>query len=248
MSQSGIGRIEIFEDFLGEQDPVAVDQAVKRSIGSFRVVGAGTEDATSGVTINESAPCLSGVGRLTSSETENADVCALVTGKCFDAALMGTLIMEVRVQFPDLLTKAAFIGFCDTNDVDDEIPASISGTTITLTADNQVGFCFDNDATSTENWYYTYKGGSVTGVTVSATNDSGVTIVAEEWDILRVEVDSNGTARWYINGVLMKTLKGALSTTANVCAFAGVQTETATSVEYMDLDYFLVRANRDWTR
>lgn len=248
MSQSGVGRIEIFEDFLGEQDPVAVNQDGKRSIGSFRVVGAGSEDASSGVTINEGDPSLGGVGRLTSSETQNSDVCALVTSKCFDAALMGTLIMEVRVQFPNLATKAAFIGFCDTNDVNETIPASISGATITLTADHQVGFCFDNDANSTENWYYTYKGGSVTGITVAATNDSGVTIVAQEWDILRVEVDPNGTARWYINGVLKKTLNGALSTSANVCAFAGVETESSSSTETMDLDYFLVRANRDWTR
>jgi len=247
MAQSGIGRIEIFEDFLGEEDKVAATQtAFHRAIGSFRVVGVGTEDTDSGITIMETDPNLGGVGCFTSSATAG-DVCALVTAKCFDVALMGTLVLETRLQFPDLLTKSCFIGFCNTNDDAETIPAEITTTAITLTATDQVGFCFDGNATEVANWYYTFNGGTTTGDTVAANQDSGITLVAGEYDVLRIEVDPNGTARWYINGDLMKTLAGAVSTTTDLCAFVGVESEGA-AVEYMKVDYILVRANRDWTR
>ena len=247
MSQSGIGRIEIFEDFLGEEDPFApASQTIKRSIGSLRVVGLGTADGDAGVTILEATPTLSGVGRLTASAT-GGDVTALVTAKCFDVALMGTLVLEVRVQFEDLLTSSCFIGFCDTNDVAETIPAEISTTTLSIAATSCVGFVFDGNATTVDGWYFAYNGGTTAATTVSADVDSGIVLVEDEWDILRVEIDNDATARWYINGVLKKTLEGACSTSTNLSAFVGVESEGGTA-ETMDVDYILIRANRDWTR
>lgn len=247
MAQSGKGRIEIFEDFYGEEDLVA-NTTEGRAFGmsGLRVIGAGSGDTDSGITSQESDPALNGVGRFIATATTGGLTTALATAKMFTAAAMGTLVMEVRVQFDDVLTKSCWIGFCDTNDNDEEIPASITTTAITLTASNQVGFCFDGNATSVANWYYTFKGGSTTGDTVSANQDSSVTLTDATWDILRIEVDPDGTARWYINDVHKKTLEGALSTTTYVCAFVGIESE-GTAVENMDVDYILVRANRDWT-
>ena len=242
--QSGIGRIELFDDFLGPESILA-ETAASGVLGPFRVVGYGFSGTDAGVVCGETDPNLNGVARLTASATAG-DVTALVTGKCFDVAKMGTLILETRVQFEDLLTSSCFIGFCDTNDDTETIPASITTTVITLTATGQVGFAFDGNATSVANWYYTYCGGTTTGDTVSANNDSGITLVGAEWNVLRVEVDPNGTARWYIDGVLKKTLAGAVSTTTDLCAFVGVESEGAVA-ETMDVDYLYVSANRDWT-
>ncbi len=242
--QSGRGRITLFDDFLGAESILA-NTAASESLGPFRVVGTGFSGSDAGVVVGESDPNLNGVGRLTSGAT-GGDITALVTAKCLDVAKMGTLILETRVQFPDLLTKSCWIGFCNTNDDTETIPASITSTTITLTASAQVGFCFDNNATDIDGWYYTFKGGDTTGDTVSANQLSGITLVAGDYNVLRIEVDPDGTGRWYIDGILKKTLAGAISTSTDIAAFVGVESE-GSAVEYMDIDYMYVSANRDWT-
>ncbi len=242
--QSGRGRIELFDDFMGAESILA-NTAATEALGPFRVVGVGFNGSDAGVVSGESDPNLNGVARLTSSAT-GGDVTALVTAKCYDVALMGTLVLETRVQFTDLLTKSCFIGFCNTNDDTETIPASITTTVITLTASSQVGFVFDGNATDVDGWYFTFKGGDTTGDTVSVNQLSGVTLVLKEWNIMRIEIDPNGTARWYIDGILKKTLAGAISTSTDIAAFVGVESE-GSAVEYMDVDYMYVSANRDWT-
>ena len=56
----------------------------------------------------------------------------------------------------------------------------------------------------------------------------------------------NGTAYWYIDGVLKKTVENAASTSTNmaVCLAAAANT---TQLAIFDCDYLMVEANRDWT-
>jgi hypothetical protein len=95
-------------------------------------------------------------------------------------------------------------------------------------------------------WHAVANGGSTTGATASTTTTTGVLAVAAVSQVLRVEIDPNGTARWYIDGKLVRTLAGAVSTTVLQGALVGSwgTTTTATSI---DADYFAVEANRDWT-
>ena len=65
-------------------------------------------------------------------------------------------------------------------------------------------------------------------------------------DVLRVEIDNNGTARWFINGVLKQTKAGAASTTVDLAAVVLLEANGG-AVETADLDYILVTAARDWT-
>ena len=76
---------------------------------------------------------------------------------------------------------------------------------------------------------------------------SGVDAVLAEWNILRVEVDPNGTARWYVDGVLKQTVTGAVSTTADIAAVLLIECKDTAGAEEVDVDYILVEANRDWT-
>ena len=165
----------------------------------------------------------------------------------FDVALMGTLVYEVRVQVDNRDTKSVFAGYSSENDVAESPICVGSTTTITLTAANQCGFLFDHSLDEGDMWYIVYNGGTTTGITVAATNETGVNLVAGEWDILRVEIDPNGTARWLVNGDIKKTITGAVSTTANLAAQLTLQADGA-SEELLFVDYFLARANRDWTR
>jgi hypothetical protein len=59
-------------------------------------------------------------------------------------------------------------------------------------------------------------------------------------------VDTNGDARWYIDGDLKQTVAGAISTTTNLGA-ALMAGATTTELVVVECDYLLVEANRDWT-
>ena len=245
-AQSGVGKIRLFEDFCGGEYIIA-GSAAALEVGPFRLVGDGlTSTDVPGLTIAENS--LSGAGGILSDDTDDCST-ALVTAKCLDVALMGTLILEARVRFADFATKTVFIGFTDENDDDVSIEDAIfditAVTTVENTASDFVGFFLDAELTEDEMWHYGYNGGATSAETDTTELESDVDAVADEWQILRVEVDNNGTARWFIDGVLKKTLAGAASTTTDLAAFCGVGSKSA-SGEQMDIDYLLVEANRDW--
>src|SRR5690606_16350660 len=117
--------------------------------------------------------------------------------------------------------------------------------TLTLTASDLVGFYLSAELDEDEMWHGVYNGGATTGATDSTTVEL-VDTVAGEWDVVRLEVDPNGTARWYVNGDLLQTVVGAVSTTTDLKFFAAVEAKGA-AVETMDVNYVLIRANQDWT-
>ena len=248
MAQSGYGKISIFEDFLAGEDIVAATAATRAFGGSgLRVIGQGIAEADSGITVGE-ADGLNGVGILTTTN-EDAHSCGLTTGKVFDVGKMAPINIECRVQFPDLDTKAFYFGLTDVNDdtsiLEGNNLVAASGT-LTLSASDLCGFLIDAEATDDEDWIMVYNGGTTTGETTIASIDADNDAVAGEWDILRLEVSINGTARWYVNGVLKQTVTGAVSTSTDLAVLAMIETRAASN-EYAWIDYIAIEANRDWT-
>jgi len=249
MAEAGPGKVVLFEDFLACDDPVALTAVDgSRLVGPLRVVGQGMAEVDSGAPAIASG--LSGAVRLTTTN-EDAHTLGLETNVMFDVGLMGTLVAEARVQFANFTTKEAFMGFTDiaiASFVPDLETDLISGatTTITLTASDLVGFLLDSELTEDERFHCVYNGGTTTGATASAALQVSADSVAGEWDVLRVEVDSNGTARWYFNGTLEQTVKAAVSTTVDLKFFIAVGANAAT-IATMDVDYVKIAANRDWT-
>jgi len=248
MAQSGYGKISIFEDFLAGEDIVATTAATRAFGGSgLRVIGQGIAEADSGITVGE-ADGLNGVGILTTTN-EDAHSCGLTTGKVFDVGKMAPINIECRVQFPDLDTKAFYFGLTDVNDdttiLEGNNLVAASGT-LTLSASDLCGFLIDAEATDDEDWIMVYNGGTTTGETTIANIDADNDAVAAEWDILRLEVAINGTARWYVNGVLKQTVTGAVSTSTDLAVLAMIEARAASN-EYAWIDYIAIEANRDWT-
>ena len=248
MAQSGYGRISIFEDFLAGEDIVAAT-AVGRAFGGsgLRVIGQGSEDTDSGITVGESDG-LNGVGILTTTN-EDAHSIGLTTGKVFDVGKMAPINIECRVQFPDLDTKAFYFGLTDVNGDTTILEGAnlvASGASVTLTASDLCGFLLDAEATDDEDWIMVYNGGTTTGETTIASIDADNDAVAGEFDVLRLEISINGTARWYINGVLKQTVTGAVSTSTDLAVLAMIEARAASN-EYVWLDYIAIEANRDWT-
>jgi hypothetical protein len=248
MAQSGYGKVVIFEDFLAGEDIVAATAAT-RAFGDsgLRVIGQGIAEADSGITVGESDG-LNGVGILTTTN-EDAHSCGVTTGKVFDVGKMAPINIECRVQFPDLDTKAFYFGLTDVNDdtsiLEGNNLVAASGT-LTLSASDLCGFLIDAEATDDEDWIMVYNGGTTSGETTIASIDADNDAVAAEWDILRLEVSINGTARWFVNGVLKQTVTGAVSTSTDLAVMAMIETRAASN-EYAWIDYIAIEANRDWT-
>ena len=241
-AQGEPGRIRLFNDFFGVGNTLALT-ADTAEMGDFYAGGEGFEDNDAGVAGKDA---LSGVVTITSANTD-ADTTFIGTHIGLDVALMGTIVLETRVQLPDLDTKEIFFGLTSILSVDEQledIVINASGTTITMPAD-LVGFYLSDELTDDEDWHGIYSGGTATASTTTTAVDLDDDAVAGEWQILRLEVAPNGTARWYIDGDLKQTVTGAFSTTTDlaVCLAAAANN---TELAIMDVDYLLVKANRDW--
>jgi hypothetical protein len=244
MAQSDRGRIELFYDFFSE-DNIA-NTAETRQLGPFLVGGQGSAEADAGVP--SISGVLSGAGRITTTNEDNHTT-LVGTNIAFDVGLMGPLVAEARVQLDNLDTKEVFFGFTDIdpNTLSIETDVMTGGTaTLTLTASDICGFFLSAELTDDEDWHMVYNGGTTTGETTSTSVDADDDAVAGEWQVLRLEIDTNGTARWYIDGVLKQTKTGAASTSVNMALILGVEAKGA-AIENLDVDYLLVQANRDWT-
>ena len=241
-AQGEVGRIRLFNDFFGVGDTLALT-ADTADLGDFYAGGEGFEDNDAGIAGKDA---LSGVVTITSGNTD-ADTTFIGTHIGLDVALMGTLVLETRVQLPDLDTKEIFFGLTSILSVDEQledIVINASATTITMPAD-LVGFYLSSELTDDEDWHGIYSGGTATASPTTTAVDLDDDAVAGESQILRLEVAPNGTARWYIDGDLKQTVEGACSTTTDlaVCLAAAANT---TELAIMDVDYLLVKANRDW--
>ena len=246
--QSEFGTITLFNHFMGPEIPVANAVAYGTSaggcnyyLGDFAVKGDLVETDTGVVALSKAG----GFVRVGGND-ENGKGVTIGTEIALSPALNGTIVVEARLEMQALTTRVVYVGLCGTHADDAAEPLTATGTTLTLTATDLVGFVFDSQLTATK-WHMPYKGGTVTGPTASGSVVSTVTPVAAECDVLRLEVDPNGTARWYINGALEQTVVGAVSTTALQSALVGCWGTTTTASD-VDVDYLAVRFNTDYTK
>ena len=252
MAQSSVGKIRIFDDFIGFEVPVASTAAPATepyfTPGGLRVVGQGLAENDSGV-VGLDSDALNGVVQLTSTD-EAEHSAGFTTNTCFDMTLNGGISIETRVRFADFATKEAYFGLTDvvTNGVGILEGEQLTGasTTLTLTASDLCGFYLSSDL-SDQDWHGVYNGGTTTGATTSTDVELDDDAVAGDFQVLRLEVDNNGTARWYIDGDLKQTVTGAVSTSTDLAVLLMVETKGTARVETMDVDYVLIETNRDWT-
>ena len=248
MAQSGYGKLDYKFDFMGAEIPVAGTGAYGGTgtagykLGEFKVTGDLTRNDCGVVSLAKSG----GWGRLTSSASADGDGCAVGTEVIYSPTLNGPLAVEARVESQILTARTFWLGFADVNADDVAEPVTNSSSTvITLTASDLAGFHFDSQLTDSD-WILVHNGGTTTGVTVVADIDADEDPVAGESQILRVEIDRDGTVRWIINGDLKQTVTNAVSPTVLLAAYVGVWSTTTTAAD-LDVDYLAVEANRDWT-
>jgi len=246
MAQSEYGKIHLFDDFTGPEVFVAVAVAYGGaeggySIGPYRLTGDLVETDTGAAGVSKT-----GGWQRISGNNENGKGAFIGTEVIFSPSLMGPMVLEARVELRILTTTSVFIGFMATNANDVAEPVTSTGTTITYVDTTGIaGFIFDSQLTAKE-WHMVFDGGSAAEQTASGNINSGILPVAAESVILRVEVDPDGTVRWYIDGVLLQTQANAVSTTVLLAGGVGAWGTTTTATD-IDVDYLGIRANRDWT-
>jgi len=244
MAQSGPGKIYLFDDFCGPEIAIANAEASTtpgHSIGPFKITGDLVRTDSGVVSLAKS----SGYVQISGAATADADSCVIGTEVIFSPVLNGPLVLETRLETEALTARNIFVGFCTANA--DDCLEPLTATTLTITkVVPSVGFLFDSQLTVATHWFMPYQLSTDTNI-LAATVDSGIVVVAGESDVLRVEIDPDGTARWYINGVLEQTRAGAATTTTLLAGIVGVFSTTTTK-STLDIDYLLVEANRDWTR
>src|SRR3990167_11270312 len=244
MPQSEFGKVTLFDHFAGPEIVVATASAYGAqysALGPFRVTGDLVETDTGVVAIDKAG----GWVRIGCND-ENGKGVFVGTGVVLSPTLNGTLVLEARVELRIITTTSVFIGFMALNADDAAEPVTSVTATITYVATTGIaGFIFDSQLTAKE-WHMPYSGGTATAPTASGDVNSGILPVAAESVVLRVEIDTNDTARWYIDGVLKQTVANAVSTTTLLAALCGAWGTTTTATD-IDCDFLAVEANRDWT-
>lgn len=239
---SGFGELEVFEDFLGV-DPDYVWAAGGFAIGNVSVTS--VNEGTIETTVDEPG----GIIALT-LDTADDDNVALYAGRFKPAD--GGMVMEARLKGDNLSDLAFFVGFAETLDKATPVmPAEFATATMTYNGTGgMVGLQFDSDGT-TDDWRACMgdggaaSGGSGNGTRATPLIGGGYAVTADRWDVCRVEVDPNGAARAYLNGVLIKSFTAGLTPTDLFHAVVFCENRAA-SAAVLEVDYFYARGGRDW--
>ena len=240
MVQAGPGQIKNRLDMGGVHWPIAnTDTAA--TIGPFSLTGSVDQTDCGIVPISKAG----GWARLTGTN-ENGAGAVLGTQVGFSPVLNGPLVFETRLELQAITARNTWVGFSSLRALDTAEPLTATTVTITPVAGSYVGFFMDSQLSVNTSWYMAHNGGTATAPTTPITGIIGDVIVNAESMVLRIEIDTNGTARWYSDGDLLQTVVGACSTTTLLAAYVGTF-GTTTTVSDVDLNYILFSANRDWT-
>lgn len=213
---------------------IADTRASKTLTDGIRVHGQGIAETDAGLVVTMSDQ--GAVGQLRTTD-EDAHVSVISVGNgtvpVYQPDQNGTMVVDVVYASPsDLTATAAFVGFCGSAaDALDPI-MTFSGTTISFAAtigDDVAGLVWSSELTNNDRWFAPHdKDNANASIATSATGvDTGVDIVFDVYQRLRVECDSNGTVRMFIDKVLKSTFLLALEVTEEVHPMFYVESSAA---------------------
>lgn len=223
-------RATFFDDFVGDTLNTNAWVALE-----------GTDSATSDAAILSGG--IGGVLRMTTGDAGTglaADMEQLSVNALQWQASNGDLVFEARVKLSAITTCYVFLGFTDTVSFEAPIESAASGDTLTSTASDAVGFMFDTRM-STDDWWLV----GVAGDTDATAQDVGSAPVAAEYATYRVEVDADGVASFFINGVQVGSrMAGAVTAGTDLTPTLAVSKTSVAASMTMDVDYVHVSMNR----
>jgi len=173
-----------------------------------------------------SAVALANGGITLTTVATNAKTCSYAFGGIHVLAAKKPYV-EFKFQLDVITTVAINALLSDAvSEASNTLPFAISGTTITDTATNALGFCFDTEQT-TDRWYALQtNAGTQTGQLLSAAQAP----FAAATDItLGFAMDASGNTHFYYNGVPVWYVASATATATPLVPYFGIKNNTATA-------------------
>jgi hypothetical protein len=247
--QSEFGKLAWGSDFL------APDNDLTWGTGTVHIDGLGFVSVNEGSfewTVDEG----NGVLAITTDTGDN-DNAVLMAG-AFVPSVNGPLVAEGRFKFNSASLGSVFCGFTETLALDTPVmPAEFATATMTYNGTGQMlGALWDSDATAGDFRALSGDAGAVHGTDVSTgatVATAGVraneTITADEWYIVRVEIDAGGIGRVYVGHKgkgLDKILEVENIATTNPMYAVLMFENRSGAARVFEVDYFQGWANRDW--
>lgn len=135
--------------------------------------------------------------------------------------------VEFKFQIDDIANVAINAVLSDAvSEASGLLPFTISGTTITDTATDAVGFCFDTEQTTDRYYIINTNNGTDAGTLLAALYApfSAATDIR-----LRVRLDASGNAWYYFNGVFVGYKASAVRTTVSYVPYFGIRNNNASA-------------------
>jgi len=233
--------VRVFDDF--QQSAVADDSWANQWI-SFD--GAGTSAASAAIVAapEGKVDLVSGTaGTAGVADAACMSAVALTKGQ---AVSLGQIVFEARVATSHITGATISVGLSDkiASDAAEAVLHTVKAEVIAddgLTVSNALSFCQDSEATDVDAWYCTSENaGTIAHAAAAADCKTNTGPTVDTYQVLRIEVDATGDARFYVDGVLKHTELTAVATTAVLVPYIAVTAEDGTpvsttlSVDYID--------------
>jgi hypothetical protein len=229
---TGRKRFEILDDFL---------DAALDATNNWIVFSGSDSDATSAVTVTAPEGKVD-MGAGGAGAANDGSVMSLILLAKGSLVSLGTTVFECRVSFDQIAGTSWCFGLSDTlaESTERNLYKVNSGTIADggLSLTNAICFAFDTDATAPTKWQFcSENAGTIAGSAAEDAHTGGPT--ADTYETLRIEVDADGDARFYIDGTLVNSETTAVATTSLLIPFIGgnsaddADTPTDVSVDYV---------------
>lgn len=219
--------VTLFDDFLGTTLSTRFNGRVGSDSGN--VVTAAVSAATSGM-----VRMVTGASGTTTMAVNGAQLESQLNW----VASNGYLTFEAKVKIDVITSVAYYVGFTDQASAL-EMPFTLSSGSLTSNASDACGFLFDTAATAA-----TIKLVGVAADTDATVQDTALAYVAATYRTLRIELNTSGSASFFIDGVMVgSAMTGAVTAaTALTPVIAGFSRSAA--IRNLDCDYIYTYQKR----
>ena len=168
------------------------------------------------------------------------------------AVSLGKTVMEARVSTSHVTGATLCVGLSDKicSDSAEAVLHVIKAAAIAddgLTVTNALSFVQDSEATLATKWYCVSEGaGTIAHVATAGDCALAVGPTVDTYQVLRIEIDATGDARFYVDGVLKFTELTAVATTSVLVPYIAVTAEDGTPVSTtLSVDYIKFTQERN---
>lgn len=224
-TDTSLGRVEFFDDFLG--DAINLDWYVTAS--------------DSGGTAFAVSILANGVVRGSVDTTDN-DITNLFGEVQWAAANGGPLTLEIRAKtVTSVADGETYIGFSDATTDENPILGSTTDV-LTTAADDAVGFYYTGAGTASWKFAATKGGSDNAGAPIVCNQGGATTPVVGTYQTFKVVLNEDGDADGYINGRWQGRLDAAV--TAATLLNSAVAIQSGGTARSIDVDYIRITGGR----